>query len=177
MLTLNEHTFEKLFHEYYSFLCNYAFRYIADKQIVEDIVQRFFITLWEKNHLSVTSDTFLPYAYRSIKNSCINYYKAENCRNDLIAVLAQEWQQQLEYDGEEADDFIYKKEVQLALHKLPPKTKKVFLLKCISELTYKEIAEVSDISVNTVKYHLSEAFRIMKEELKELSFLFFLIFF
>ncbi|MEG0455708.1 MAG: RNA polymerase sigma factor, partial [Bacteroides sp.] len=74
-------------------------------------------------------------------------------------------------------DFIYKKEVQLALHKLPPKTKKVFLLKCISELTYKEIAEVSDISVNTVKYHLSEAFRIMKEELKELSFLFFLIFF
>lgn len=32
-------------------------------------------------------------------------------------------------------------------------------------MKYKEIAEVSGISVNTVKYHLVEAFRIMREEL------------
>ena len=34
---------------------------------------------------------------------------------------------------------------------------------------YKEIAEVSGISVNTVKYHLGEAFRIMREELIDLQ--------
>lgn len=165
--------FEKLFREYYPHLCDYAGKYISDSQVREDIVQVFFISVWEKEHLSVTCDTFLPYAYRSIKNSCINYYKSELIKESFIASLTEEWNEQLN----EEDDFIYQKEVQRALQKLPEKCRNVFLLKCVTELKYKEIAEVSNISVNTVKYHLGEAFRIMREELKHLTFLFFLIFF
>lgn len=168
----SEQIFEKLFREHYSLLCNYACKYIADSQVAEDIVQTFFISIWEKKHLSVTQETFLPYAYRSIKNSCINYYKSESIKDDFIASLTEEWDQQLD----EEEDFIYQKEVQQALQKLPEKCKKVFLLKCITGLKYKEIAEVTGTSVNTVKYHLGEAFRIMKEELKHLTFIFFLIF-
>ena len=165
--------FEKLFREYYSHLCNYTGQFIADSQTREDIVQVFFISVWEKEHLSVTRETFLPYAYRAIKNSCINYYKSEMIKEDFITILAEEWKDQLN----EEEDFIYRKEVQQALQKLPEKCRNVFLLKCVTELKYKEIAEVSYISVNTVKYHLGEAFRIMREELKHLSFLFFLFFF
>lgn len=173
MFATDEQIFEKLFREYYSHLCNYAGKYIIDSQVREDIVQVFFITIWEKKHLSVTEETFLPYAYRSIKNSCINYYKSEIIKDDFITQLAKEWDEQLH----EEDDFIYKKEVQQALMTLPEKCRKVFLLKCITGLKYKEIAEISGISVNTVKYHLGEAFRIMREELKNISFLFPLLFF
>lgn len=169
----DEQIFEKLFRDYYSLLCNYAGKFITDSDVREDIVQVFFISIWEKKHLSVTPDIFLPYAYRSIKNSCINYYKAEIIKADFIVTLTEEWQEQLN----DEDDFIYKKEVRLALQKLPEKCRKVFLLKCVTGLRYKEIADISDISVNTVKYHLGEAFRIMKEELKHLVFSFFLIFF
>ena len=94
-------------------------------------------------------------------------------KEDFITILAEEWKDQLN----EEEDFIYQKEVQQALQKLPEKCRNVFLMKCVTELKYKEIAEVSNISVNTVKYHLGEAFRIMREELKHLSFLFFLFFF
>ena len=73
----NEQIFEKLFRDHYSLLCNYACRYITDSQTAEDIVQTFFISIWEKKHLTVTQETFLPYAYRAIRNSCINYYKSE----------------------------------------------------------------------------------------------------
>lgn len=173
MLISNEQIFEKLFREYYSHLCNYAGRYIIDSQIREDIVQVFFISIWEKKNLSVTSETFLPYAYRSIKNSCINYYKAEIIKEDFLTTPTEEWKDQLN----EEEDFIYQKEVQLALQKLPEKCREIFLLKCVTGLRYKEIAEVSNISVNTVKYHIGEAFRIMREELKYLTFLFFLNFF
>lgn len=169
MIIDNEQIFEELFKEHYSHLCNYAGKYIIDSQVREDIVQVFFISLWEKKHLSVTLETFLPYAYRSIKNSCINYYKSENIKEDFIISLAEEWNLQL---GED-EDFAYQKEVQQAIQKLPEKCRKVFLLKCITGLKYKEIAEISNISVNTVKYHLGEAFRIMKEELKHLNFIFF----
>lgn len=34
-------------------------------------------------------------------------------------------------------------------------------------MKYKEISEIAGISVNTVKYHLGEAFRIMREELRK----------
>ena len=156
----NEQIFEKLFRDHYSLLCNYACRYITDSQTAEDIVQTFFISIWEKKHLTVTQETF-------------NYYKSEIIKEDFIASLTEEWNLQLD----DKDDFIYQKEVQLALQKLPEKCRKVFLLKCITGLKYKEIAEISNISVNTVKYHLGEAFRIMKEELKHLTFIFFYFFF
>lgn len=173
MQITDEQVFEKLFREYYAGLCNYAGRFIIDQQVAEDIVQNYFITIWEKKQLPVTEHTFLPYSYRAIKNSCINYYKSEIIRDDFYSTLMLEWKEQLE----EESDFIHKEEVQAALRKLPEKCRNVFLLKCITGLKYKEIAELSDISVNTVKYHLGEAFSIMREELKNISFLLFPIFF
>ena len=74
------------------------------------LFRSFYFYLGEKN-LSVTSETFLPYAYRSIKNSCINYYKAEIIKEDFLTTLTEEWKDQLN----EEEDFIYQKEVQLAL--------------------------------------------------------------
>lgn len=172
MLNTDEKTFEKLFREHYTLLCNYASSMVCNELVVEDIVQNFFISIWEKKHLSVTEETFLPYAYRSIKNSCINYYKSEAAKENFFAQLADEWQLQME----EEEESIHKQEVHAALRKLPEKCRKVFLLKCVTGLRYKEIAEISDITVNTVKYHIGEAFRIMREELKDLMILLILIF-
>lgn len=177
MQITDEQVFEKLFRKYYADLCNYAGRFIFDQQVAEDIVQNYFITIWEKGQLPVTDETFLPYSYRAIKNSCINHYKLEIIRDDFYSTLTLEWKKQLEEQQEEESDFIHKKEVQAALRKLPEKCRNVFLLKCVTGLKYKEIAELSGISVNTVKYHLGEAFRIMREELKNISFLLFPIFF
>ena len=162
---VNELLFEQLFRMYYAELCRYASRYLSDKQIVEDIVQSFFIAVREKDGLTINRDNFLPYAYRSVYNRCLNYYKAELSKESFLASLVEEWNGQ----AEEENDFRYKQEVREALRKLPPKCKQVFLLKCIKGLKYKEIAEVSGISVNTVKYHLGEAFRIMREELIDLQ--------
>ena len=169
----NEQIFEKLFRSLTPFYVTMPADISLTVRLLEILVQTFFISIWEKKHLTVTQETFLPYAFRAIRNSCINYYKSEIIKEDFIASLTEEWNLQLD----DKDDFIYQKEVQLALQKLPEKCRKVFLLKCITGLKYKEIAEISNISVNTVKYHLGEAFRIMKEELKHLTFIFFLFFF
>ncbi len=173
MLINDTQTFETLFRNHYNSLCNYASKFIADDQAAEDIVQVFFISIWEKQHLTLEGELFLPYAYRAIRNSCVNYYKHNQLHENFIESLALEWQEELANQDKE---FIYEKEVQLALKKLPEKCRKVFLLKCISELKYKEIAEIMGISANTVKYHLGEAFKIMKEELEHLLFILFLFF-
>ncbi len=45
MLDTDEKTFEKLFREHYSLLCNYANSIVCNEQAVEDIVQNFFIAV------------------------------------------------------------------------------------------------------------------------------------
>ena len=172
MLITDGQAFEKLFREHYLLLCNYAGKYIIDSQVREDIVQVFFISILSRALSRISFSTATP-ASRSIKNSCINYYKSEIIKDNSITTLTEEWKSQLN----EEEDFIYQQEVQQALHKLPEKCRKVFLLKCISELKYKEIAEICDISTNTVKYHLGEAFRIMRNELKDLQWTWILLFY
>ena len=87
---VNELLFEQLFRMYYAELCRYASRYLSDKQIVEDIVQSFFIAVWEKDGLTINGDNFLPYAYRSVYNRCLNYYKAELSKESFLASLVEE---------------------------------------------------------------------------------------
>lgn len=164
--------FKQLFHANYQSLCDYAQRFIVDKQIVEDIVQEFFIAIWEKEIL-LSDEEFLPYAYRSVKNRCINHYRHQEWQESFFEKLSSEW---LEQAQESEQEFLYTKEVQRALAKLPPKCKDAFMLKCLSGLKYKEIAQVMNISVNTVKYHLGEAFRLMREELRIILSLFILFF-
>ena len=53
---INPESFEALFHEYYSPLCNYASKILDDKVIAEDLVQDFFIQLWKKNDFSTIED-------------------------------------------------------------------------------------------------------------------------
>lgn len=171
MYLINEKRFEKLFRRHYVVLCNYAGKYIPDREIVEDLVQNFFLIIWEKRSMPVSDEDFLRYAYVSIKNSCMNYYKSELVKQNFIERLSNElvWQN----SDDDTDEFLYKEEIQRAMSKLPPKCREVLLLKCISELKYKEIAEIVGISVNTVKYHIGYAFQLIRKELKHLFSLFF----
>ena len=174
MLTVEEQLFKSLFHNNYELLCSYALKFVSDRDIAEDITQSFFITIWEKKNFALTNDNFLPYAYRSIKNACINHYKHSEWQEGFLESVNKEWMEQLQENDD--DEFCYSHQVQSALSKLPPKCKEAFILKSINELKYKEIADIMGISVNTVKYHLTEAFRLMREELKSILSLFILFF-
>lgn len=164
--------YETLFKAHYSTLCNYAYNILSDNQIAEDIVQNYFVYIWEKKHLPIPEEAFIPYSLKTIRNSCINHYKSEITRQNFYEELLTEWSK----NTDDEDDFIYKEEVRAALDKLPEKCRAVFLLKFVSGLKYKEIAEISNISTNTVKYHISEAYRIVKKELADINIIYLLFF-
>lgn len=171
MSLYNDKEFENLFRNNYINLCNYAAKFINDTQIAEDIVQDFFINIWEKKHLHITIDNFWPYACRAVKNSCINYFKRNSLKENYFNTLAQEWEEEVTAKEEENP---HSRKILDAVNKLPPKSKEVFLSKYASDLNYKEISEIFDISVNTVKYHIKEAYKLIRKELKVLCLLFFL---
>jgi len=155
-------TFEEIFQQFYSPLCNYATKIINDDTTSEDIVQHLFIQLWENKKLE-SADNPERYLLRATKFKCIDYLRSKKNTNETLP--------------DELPDLI---QVEPLLHyyasKLPPKTREVFLLSRNSGLTYKEIAEEMNISVKTVENQMGRALRKMRELLKEQEYLIFVIF-
>jgi RNA polymerase sigma-70 factor (ECF subfamily) len=57
--------------------------------------------------------------------------------------------------------------VNMEIHNLPPKCKKVFILSKKEGLTNGEIAEYLNISIKTVEALITKAFKLLKEKLEE----------
>ena len=66
--------------------------------------------------------------------------------------------------------------VNEAIRSLPDKTKEIFLLSRMENLTNREIAEQLDISIKTVEFHIGRALKVMRVALKDYLPLFFLLF-
>jgi len=72
-------------------------------------------------------------------------------------------------------------EIEQAINQLPPKTKLVFQMAKIEGLKYKEIAQILDISVNTIDNHIATAIKKLSHTLKnfrneEIDFILFQLF-
>jgi RNA polymerase sigma-70 factor (ECF subfamily) len=165
--------FEALFRTYYKQLCRFSFRIVHDKDKAEDVVQTCFINLWQKKDVLIIQSTFKSYLFRSVYNRSINEYaRSKKIINEDISVLS-------EASGSVSDDPLLlmqaeetQKKIDLAIAAMPDGCRTVFMLSREEQLSYKEIAEMLQISVKTVENQMGKALRILREHL----FLLFIIF-
>ncbi len=172
--TLSFNEFELFFRESFQAACLVAFRYIDDRSLVEDIVQESYIILWEKrSEIFHTKEDLRKYLLATVRNRTISYLRSIKIKqvdlNDSLAEIPQPNDEEL-FDDEELSIRISK-----AIKKLPNKCHEIFLMAYLENCTYKDIAKQLSISKNTVKTQMAIAYRILREELKELyfNFLFF----
>ncbi|TKG91996.1 RNA polymerase sigma-70 factor [Puteibacter caeruleilacunae] len=162
---------EEMFLKHYSPLCNFALNYVNDRFTAEDIVQNLFIELWEKNTIEQI-DIPERFLLRSVKFKCIDFLRQHKSTVDysLIPELSTEEPQDL--NEEDIDPLLH-----YFAAKLPPKTRQVFMMSRMNNLTYAEIAKELDISQKTVENQMSRALKTLRKLLKEndLLSLFFLI--
>ncbi len=168
-----DNNFEKIFHQYYSPLCNYASKIVDDIPMSEDIVQNLFIQLWENNKLSEAKN-IENFLLRATKFKCIDYLRTKKAKNEIVVDRF--------FDNRETSVSSFTEDdIEPLFHyfaaKLPKKTREVFLLSRKSGLTYKEIAEELNISVKTVENQMGRALRKMKDLLKDQKLISLLLFF
>jgi len=173
MLADSDREFEKIFHRYYSPLCNYASKIVADDAVAEDIVQNLFIQLWEGGKLTEVKNTE-HFLIRAVKFKSIDFLRTRDAGRELSL-------DNIEDDRAIDENELKEEDIEPLFYyftaKLPPKTREIFLLSRKTGLTYKEIAEELDISVKTVENQMGRALRILKELLKEHKYLLWLILF
>lgn len=157
--------FESLFREYYRPLVVYSMKYVRDVDAAKEIVQEFFVRLYEKRSSLVIDTSLKSYFYRSVYNSCINYISHMEMRNRHIKNLA------MQSENEFSDNQVALIELQSRIYKsveaMPEQCRRIFKLNRFEGLRNEQIAEKLGISKRTVETQISKALRILRKKLAD----------
>ncbi len=166
---------QKLFDIYYEPLLLYCYRLIRDSESAEDIVQDCFVHIWRSRRLENFEGELDRFMFQAIKFRAINYVRDQYRRDRLADNISEENDELPTYFQEEEVG----KEIELlhyTISCLPDECRKIFLMACLDDMKYREIAETLNISINTVKTQMKIALRFLREHLTRDTFSSILLF-
>ncbi|MDO6736410.1 RNA polymerase sigma factor [Wenyingzhuangia sp. 2_MG-2023] len=157
-----------MYNVYYNELASYIYSLNNNKFEAEDIVQNVMLTIWKKRQSLKIKTSIRSYLYRACYHEFVTEYNAH--KKDLKYIDAVE-EERLTFFVEEDFESIksQKRKIKLAIEKLPPKCKEIFVLNKQNGFKYQEIAEILSISIKTVEGQISKAILKIKEEIKSLE--------
>ena len=159
--------FELLFHFYYPGLVVYATQFTTDRMEAEEIVQDFFVRLWQRHQQLIPTDSLKSYLFLSVKNGCLNYLKHKKVEEKYIRQMAELSNQHLAYDPDLYIASELQEKVKNAIDLLPEKCREIFIMSRIQGLKNDEIATNLNISKRTVETQISKALKVLRLELKD----------
>lgn len=162
--TGDEEAFRRLYLGYYDRLYQFARMYLRHADAAEDIVSELFFQLWKGRAGLMQIDNFNAYAYRAVRNSCLNTLKASS-RNLDCGLSHPKLQVSIDPSlaaDEEVDYKLLSETLSEAVESLPERCRMIFKLAHEDGMSYREIASVLDIAVTTVEGQLAIAKRKLK---------------
>lgn len=176
--------FRRLFDVYYTRLFLYAKSYVNDASEAEDIVQDLFFNLWEKREELDILTSLSSYLFRAIHNRCIQYLRHKTVVKGFES-MHQLKLKDAEILSDSSSDFSFTeiqfKEIEHIYNQtnqsLPEKTREIFQLSRNSYKSNKEIAEILNVQVKTVEYHITKALKSFHLKLKDYFVLLLLLWF
>ena len=155
--------FDELYRTSRNRLLVLAFYIVDNEETAKDLVQEFFIDLWEKALYNNVEGSLKNYLITSIRNRAINYQKKQGTINAHISHL----QPNIEANFiDTIENKELKNKLELAIERLPPMASKVFRLHYQERLSHKEISRILQISPSTVSSHIDRALKELREVLK-----------
>jgi RNA polymerase sigma-70 factor, ECF subfamily len=165
---------DTIFKRHHAALCRISFRITNDADEAKDVVQEVFIKLW-RNRTELSIDYSLEaYLRRAVVNTSLNRIESKKRFTSLdpqdpthreIGERIVEQQQSLAELSSQVD---------FAINKLPIRTKAVFTLIRLEDMSYREVSESLNISIKAVEKEMMKALKLLRETLKDyLPFLLF----
>jgi RNA polymerase sigma-70 factor (ECF subfamily) len=164
--------FDELYFRYRDILVRFVYLRMKSIAISEEIVQEVFTSIWERRKTIVIQKSFAAYIYTSVRYMTLDYIKSHEVTDQYIQEVLDK--NAVAYTSHNAtEDAIYYDELQKAVDEaamlLPKKSKEVFILSRVKHYTNKEIAEELNVSIETVKYHITYALKFMRTYLGEFN--------
>jgi RNA polymerase sigma-70 factor (ECF subfamily) len=157
--------FEKYYKVHYKSFFLAAFTYLKNTSLAEEIVNDVFVRLWEAATTIHIESSLKSYIYRAVINRSLN--QLDKNKRD------QQHQHELSRRPEETFEIREMEENELkiglfkAIDELPDQCRKVFKMSRFEELKQQEIADHLNISIKTVKNHITYALKHLNKVLAE----------
>ena len=158
---------KELFELHHGPLCRISYRIVQDADEAKDVVQEVFFKLWRNRKGLVIEISLFAYLKRAVVNTSLNalekhkrFNRAEMNPSDEAKFSFQDTDQQ-----QLANELALLAEK--AVENLPPRTKAVFRLIRMEEMSYKEVAESLHISIKAVEKEMMKALRLLRVALKD----------
>uniref|UniRef100_UPI003216C755 RNA polymerase sigma-70 factor n=1 Tax=uncultured Draconibacterium sp. TaxID=1573823 RepID=UPI003216C755 len=159
--------FEILFRYYYPGLVVFASQITLDKDEATEIVQDFFVRLWEKRSGINDNSSLKSYFFTSVKNRSLNYLKKIEIQSQVIDQLKNLTENNQLYEPDIFVESELQEKIKVAIGKLPARCGEIFVMSRFQGLTNDEIATKFDISKRTVETQISNALKVLRIELKD----------
>lgn len=152
--------FDSLFRALYPQLVTFSMRYTRSKAVASDLVQDAFLILWNKRRELEPGHSTKAYLYSIVRNSSLNYIRDHSSKTVGLEEL-DELGLEPNHEIEESDGLINL--IRGWIEELPERRCEAFKLSRFEGLDHEEIAEVMDISANTVNNHIVSALDYLRD--------------
>ncbi|MFJ7512742.1 RNA polymerase sigma factor SigW [Peribacillus simplex] len=153
-----------------------CFRMLGNRQEAEDLAQEAFVRAYVNIRSFNIQMKFSTWLYRIATNLCIDrlrkkkpdyYLDTEVAGTEGLNMYSQ-IASDMAKPEEEVESLELQETIQVEIMKLPEKYRSVIVLKYIEELSLKEISEILDLPVGTVKTRIHRGREALRKQLRHL---------
>lgn len=162
--------FECIYHRYGTKLYNYFFRMLwKNKPKAEDFTQELFMKIVNKPDSYNPEKTFKTWFYSIANNMCKNEYKKQQLRKNTSYEINEETVKSNEPYAvlDRLDKTSFNEKLDKELNKLDEGLKSAFILRYREEMSLKEISQILDCPLGTVKSRLFNSLKKIAPGLEE----------
>lgn len=171
-----EDGFEELVRRYQRPITNYVFRMLNDYDSSLDVTQEVFIKVYNSLERYSSEYKFSTWLYRIAHNAAIDFIRRRSPNEQSIETENKDGAYQLQIESpnptpeQERERSEWRTEIETVVKCLPSVYRELILLRHAQDLSYDEIAEVTNLPLGTVKNRLFRAREMMREIFIERGF-------
>lgn len=161
--------FAEIYDRYWTSMYAHVFKMLRDRDDTLDVLQDLFSSIWLKSD-TISPDTNLAgFLYISVRNRVFNLIKHHKVKNDYLDAVAQFMNDSTDETVETLEERDLTEAIENEIQKLPPRVREVFELSRKKHLSHKEIAQLLNISDQTVRKQIQHALRVLRPKVSAMG--------
>lgn len=171
-----EDGFEELVRRYQRPIINYTYRMLNNYDASLDVTQEVFIKVYNSLARYSSDYKFSTWLYRIAHNAAIDYMRRNSVSQQSLEAENADGTYQLQIESpnptpeQERERSEWRTEIESVVRCLPAVYRELILLRHAQDLSYDEIAEITNLPLGTVKNRLFRAREMMREIFIERGF-------
>lgn len=169
----DQEAYRYVYDTHYQVLCYTANKYVDDKFMAETIVGDIIFKLWERREDIDINTSLRSYLAQSVRNASLDYLRSKRQRYEVAqSRLTDNDTINNAFGTTSSDDPLdnligneLETHVEKAISALPYECRRVFEMSRFMGKKQAEIAKELGISINTVKYHIGNALKLLSRDL------------